>query len=173
MHYGYRKKRLFSFPLLNHAPFQKCFDCFMLTFIVPIWDKNFKFLEVPSRPRFRDRMRVPSKKLLPKNHASTTRDRLNGFARNFQHGFATEPEGTHITISPWGSIERPIAGGQFLRFPGVPPWETRKFFISDLDASRCIVQFYHPEYTRRVYFLRKPVFGAEKPVFVIRQIASI
>ena len=85
-------------------------------------------------------MRVPSKKLLPKNHASTTRDRPNGFARNIQHGFATEPEGTRIIISPEGSTERPIAGGQFLRFPVVPPWEAGKFFISDLGESRHTVQ---------------------------------
>ena len=117
--------------------------------------KNFRFLDDPSRPRFLDRMRVPSKKLLPKYHASTPRDRLNGFARNFRYGFATEPEGTHIIIYPGGSIERPIAGGPFLPFPGVPPWEAGKFFTSDLGESRHTVQGDDPKYGGGVYFLRK------------------
>ena len=153
MHYGYRKKRLFSFPLLHHAPFQKCFDCFMWTFRALSRTKNFRFLEVLSRPRFGDRMRVPSKKLVAKNHASPTRDRLNGFARNFQHIFATEPESTRIIISPEGSAERPIAGGQFLSFPGVPPWEAGKFFASNLGESRHTIQDDHSEYGGGVYFL--------------------
>ena len=112
-------------------------------------------------------MRVPSKKLLPKNHASTTRDRLDGFARNFQHGFATEPEGTHIIISPWGPIECPIAGGQFLRFPEVPPWEAGKFFTSDLGESCHTVQGDDSDYGSGVYFLWKRVFGTKKPVYAI------
>ena len=115
--------------------------------------KSFRFLEVLSRPRFGDRMRVPSKKLVAKNHASPTRDRLNGFARNFQHIFATEPESTRIIISPEGSAERPIAGGQFLSFPGVPPWEAGKFFASNLGESRHTIQDDHSEYGGGVYFL--------------------
>ena len=112
-------------------------------------------------------MRVPSKKLVAKNHASTNRDRLNGFARNVQHRFATEPEGTRIIISPWGSIERPIAWGQFLRFPEVPPWEAGKFFTSDLGESCHTVQGDDSDYGSGVYFLWKRVFGTKKPVYVI------
>ena len=140
MHYGYRKKRLYNFPLLHHAPFVICFDCFMWTFIVPIWDKKFQIFRRSHQTPFSWSNARSLKETFTKNHASTTRDRLNGFAQNFHHGFATKPEGTRIIISPGGSIERPIAGGQFLPFPGVPPWEAGKFFTSDLGESRHTVQ---------------------------------
>src|SRR6185312_13184466 len=52
MHYGYRKKRLLNFPLVHHAPIPKCFDCFMLTFTAPIWDKKFQIFRVALQTPF-------------------------------------------------------------------------------------------------------------------------
>ena len=78
--------------------------------------------------------------IFTKMHATITRDRLHGFGSDFDYRFATEPEGSQSKISPGTPVGRHLAGGQFFRFPGVPPWETGKFFVSDLGESCHTVQ---------------------------------
>ena len=167
MHYGYRKKRLYNFPLLHYAPIPKCFDCFMLTFIVPIWDKKFQIFRVAVQTQFSWSNARSLKETFTKKscvHNSRSAQRICAkFSTRIRQGARKHP---HYNF-PRGSAERPIAGGQFLSFPGVPPWEAGKIFASNLGESRHTIQDDHSEYGGGVYFLWTQVFGTKKPVFVI------
>ena len=140
MHYGYRKKRLYNFPLLHHAPIVICFDCFMWTLRAPIWNKKFQFFRGPLQTPFswsnaRSLKETFTKK--PCVHNSRSAQRICAkFSTRVRQGARRHP----YYNFPLGINRAPHSGGQFLRFPGVPPWEAGKFFISNLGESRRTVQ---------------------------------
>ena len=153
MHYGYRKKRLLNFPLVHHAPIPKCFDCFMLTFIVPIWDKKFQIFRGAFQTPFswsnaRYLKETCSKKSSVHNSRSAQQI-CTKYSTRIRHGARRQP----YYNFPLGINRAPHSGGQFLRFPGVPPWEAGKFFTSNLGESRRTVQGDDSEYGGGVYFL--------------------
>ena len=111
MHYGYRKKRLFSFPLLHYAPIPKCFDCFMLTFIVPIWDKQFQIFRGPLQTPFswsnaRSLKETCSKKSCVHNSRSARRI-CTKFSTRIRHGARRHP----YYNFPLGANRVPNSGG--------------------------------------------------------------
>jgi len=167
MHYGYRKKRLFSFPLLHYAPIPKCFDCFMLTFIVPIWDKQFQIFRGPLQTPFswsnaRSLKETCSKKSCVHNSRSARRI-CTKFSTRIRHGARRHP----YYNFPLGANRVPNSGGSIFAFPWGPPLENWKIFC--LWSRRKL-----PYGTRRRFWVRwwglfslKTGFGTKKQVFAI------
>ena len=128
MHYGYRKKRLYNFPLLHYAPFPKCFDCFMLTFIVPIWDKQFQIFWSPVQTPFSWSNARSLKEIFTKKsyvHNSRSAQRICAkFSTRIRHGARRHP----YYNSPPGVNRAPRSGGSIFAFPWGPPLGSWKIF---------------------------------------------
>ena len=147
MHYGYRKKRLFSSPLLHHAPFPKCFDCFMLTFIVPIWDKQFQIFRSPVQTPFSWSNARSLKEIFTKKsyvHNSRSAQRICAkFSTRIRQGARKHPHYNFLR----GVSRAPHSGGSIFEFPWGPPLGSWKIFY--LQSRRK-----SPYGTRRRFWVR-------------------
>ena len=128
MHYGYRKKRLYNFPLSHHAPIQKCFDCFMWTFIVPIWNKKFQIFKTADQTPFswsnaRSLKETFTKK--PCVHNSRSAQRICAkFSTQVHQGARRHP----YYNFPRGVNRAPHSRGSIFAFPWGPPLGNEKIF---------------------------------------------